>query len=300
MASSPSVPARPPAPDSSRRLWSVTTAARPLGLALAREKGTLLAWDDNHWLYLLNRKGERQGQRRCAGAVAAGCCADEGSAYAAVGGRGEVWWLAPDLMTRWERSVPAAGLAAALDPFGRCLAVADAGGNLSLFDRRGRQLSRVQTPRPLCHLAFVPEAPRLLGGADLGLLACFDPAGDCLWREGLVAHIGALAVTGDGSRIALACFSEGLRFYSLAGRKEGSFAPPEPCRLVALTYDGGRLLAGGLGNRLWLLTREGGMLETLTLDGPAAGLALAPLGEWAAVALADGRILGLDLRAAPG
>src|ERR1700756_1661001 len=62
MASSPPLPAPPPAPGPPRLLWSVTTAARPLGLALAREKGTLLAWDDHHWLYLLNRKGERQGR----------------------------------------------------------------------------------------------------------------------------------------------------------------------------------------------------------------------------------------------
>jgi hypothetical protein len=274
----------------------VTTAARPLGLALARERGVLLAWDDNQWVYLLNRKGERQGQRRCAGAVSAGGCADDGSAYAAAGGRGEVWWLAPDLMPRWERSVPGPALAVALDPFGQCLAVADARGHLSLFDRHGRQLARVQTPRPLCHLAFVPEAVRLLGCADLGLLACFDPAGRCLWREGLVAHIGALAVSGDGSRIALACFSEGLRIYSLSGRKEGGLAPPEPCRLAALTYDGARLLAGGMGNRLVLLDREGRTLDTLTLDGPAISLTLAALGEWAAVALADGRVLGVDLR----
>jgi hypothetical protein len=276
-------------------LWSVTTAGRPLGLAPAREKGTLLAWDDSHWLYLLNRKGERQGQRRCAGAVA-GCCADDGSAYAAAGGGGEVWWLAPDLMPRWERAVPAPALAVALDPFGRRLAVADAGGHLSLFDRRGRQLARVETPRPLRQLAFVPEAPRLVGCADLGLLACFDLAGRCLWREGLVAHVGALAVTGEGGRIALACFSEGLRFYSLAGHKEAGVAPPEPCRLVALSYDGSRLLVGGLGNRLLLLDRDGQTLESLTLDGPAAALALAALGEWAAVALADGQVLGLDLR----
>jgi hypothetical protein len=207
-----------------------------------------------------------------------------------------VWWLAPDLMPRWERSVPGPALAAALDPFGQCLAVADARGNLTLFDRDARQLARVQTPRPLCHLAFVPEVPRLLGCADLGLLACFDPSGRCLWREGLAAHIGALAVSGDGGRIALACFSEGLRFYGLTGRKEGGVAPPEPCRLAALTYDGARLLVGGLGNRLLLLDREARTLDAVTLDGPAVALALAALGEWGAVALADGRVLGLSLR----
>jgi hypothetical protein len=128
-------------------------------VALAREKGSLLAWDENNWLYLLNRRGERQTQVHGTAALTAACSADDGSAYAALGSRGEVWWLAPDLMPRWQRTVPFPPLAAALDPFGQYLAVSDARGHLHLFDRNGRPRCRVETPRPLYHLAFVPEAP---------------------------------------------------------------------------------------------------------------------------------------------
>src|SRR5205814_3288339 len=102
-----------------RLLWTQSLSARPRGLALAREKGWTLAWDETDWLYLLNQKGERQAQFHAPGALAAACCSDDGSAYVAVGGRGEIWWLAPDLMTRWERSLPAPALAAALDTFGQ-------------------------------------------------------------------------------------------------------------------------------------------------------------------------------------
>src|SRR5436853_547202 len=83
--------------------------------------------------------------------------------------------------------------------------VADARGTLRLFDRHGRTLWKTDNPRPFQHLAFVPEAPLLLGSADYGLIACFDQAGACVWRDGLVAHIGSLAVSGDGSQIVLAC-----------------------------------------------------------------------------------------------
>src|SRR5438552_17435935 len=98
-------PAPPPSPAAfpMRPLWSQPLAAPARGLALAREKGWVLAWDEAHWLYLLNQKGERQAQVHAPAALAAACCADDGSACAAVGGRGEVWWLAPGPTTPWER-----------------------------------------------------------------------------------------------------------------------------------------------------------------------------------------------------
>jgi hypothetical protein len=274
----------------------VDTSARPRGLALAREPGWLLAWDDNGWLYLVNRGGGLQGRMRPAGMVTAACCADDGSACAAVGSRGEVWWLAPDLMARWERTVPQQAVSCALDPFGQLLAVADARGGLHLFDRRGQPVCQAQAPRPLIHLAFVPEEPFLVGGADFGLVACFNPAGRCVWRDGLVAHLGALAVSCDGRQIVVACYSDGLRRYNLAGEKHGRLALAEPCRLAALSYDGGRTLVAGMGNRLLLLDGEGQTLTDPPLDHPPIALALSALADTAFVALPDARLMAFELR----
>src|SRR5205823_4738570 len=106
--------------------------------------------------------GERQAQMHARGKLVAAACADDGSAYVAVGAGGEIWWLAPDLHSRWERSVPHPATALAVDPFGQCLAVADAGSNVSLFDCRGRPVGRFQSPRSLHHLVFVPTVPFIL------------------------------------------------------------------------------------------------------------------------------------------
>jgi hypothetical protein len=266
-------------------------------LALARERGWVLTWDANHWIYLLNRTGGRQAQWRTPAKLITACCAEDGSAYAAVGGGGEVWWLAPDLMPRWQRTLPQPATAAALDPFGQYLAVADQGSQLHLFNPRGKTVFRIPSPRPLHYLAFVPAAPFLVGSADYGLVACFDPAGKLLWRDGLVANVGSLAVTGDGSQIILACFSEGLQCYSAQGQNQGRLPVPEPCRLAALTFDGQLMLAAGMGQQLHLLDSKGRVLGTHILDQPAAALALGPLGEYAVVALADGPVVGLDVRA---
>src|SRR5262249_21900597 len=94
------VPARP-AP---RSLWSVRLASAPRGMSLARETGSLLAWDESDSIYLVNRSGELQGRSRPPGGAVAACHADDGSACAAIGARGEVVWLKPDLTARWERT----------------------------------------------------------------------------------------------------------------------------------------------------------------------------------------------------
>jgi hypothetical protein len=278
-----------------RSLWSVPLQAGASGVALAREAGTVLAWDRTHWLYLLSPTGQRQAQRRFAGALKAACGADDGSAYAAVGAGGEVWWLAPDLMTRWETKLPQPALTAALDPFGQYLAVADAVGGLHLFDCLGRPAGQAESPRPLHYLSFVPAAPFLVGCADYGLAAAFDVTGKLLWRVGLVAHAGGLAVSGEGEQVVLACFTEGLLRYGPTGQPLSRLAVAEPCRLVSVTFAGRRFLVGGMGGQLLLLDEGGRTLATHSLEQPAAALALGALGHDAVVALADGPVVRLEI-----
>ncbi len=297
MTLSGSAPPPVAAPDLFPVLWSLPTGAPPCGVALARESGQLLAWDENHWLYLLNVRGARQAQARPLGALAAAGLADDGSAVAVAGPRGEVARLAPDLTPRWQGALRHPAVAVALDPFGRRLAVSDARGGLFLFDRNGRPLWQAQQPRPLHHLAFVPEAPFLLGAADFGLVVCLDvAAGRVVWRDGLPAHCGALAVSGDGEHGVLACFSDGLRRCTSAGGLKGHVTTREPCRLAALSFDGRRALVAGRANRLLLLDTGGRVLGIHLLERPAVALALAALGERAVVALTDGGVRALDLR----
>ncbi len=293
-------PAAEPTGTPMRPLWSQSLAAPVRGLALAREKGWLLAWDEAHWLYLLNQKGERQAQIRAPGALVTACCSDDGSAWVALGSKGEVWWLAPDLTTRWERSVVALPLTGTLDPFGQYLAVSDTRGHLQVFNRLGQTVGKIESPRPLHHLAFSPASTCLFGAADYGLVACFGLPDRWLWRDGLVAHVGAMAVAGDGNQVALACFSEGVLRYSGGGAKQGRLPASEACRLVSLSFDGRALLLGGLTGRVVLLDATGTVLATHLLDRPLVALALAPLGDTATVAQVDGPVVRLSLKANEG
>jgi hypothetical protein len=279
-----------------RLRWSHPLPAKPRGVALARERGQVLVWDVNHWVYLLNRGGASQAQWRAPGNLVAACAAEDGSAYAAAGDKGEVWWLAPDLTTRWGRGLSRPATAAALDPLGQYLAVADNRGRLYLFNQLGKFVFKVTCPRPLHHLAFVPGAPYLIGSSDFGLVVCIDAAGKQVWRDGLVAHVGSLSVNGDGTEIVLACFSEGLQGYNIAGQNQGRLSLAEPCRMAAISYDGRYILAAGLGSHLRLLSRQGQVLCNHILEKSAAALALGPRADLAVIALTEGPVIGLSLR----
>jgi len=264
---------------------------------LAREKGWLVAWDEKQ-LYVFNTAGKSQGQRRMPAAIGCGCWADDGSALAAVGSHGEVWWLAPDLTLRWERHLPGRAVTSAIDSFGQYLAVADDRCGLTIFDRHARMVCQMECPRPLRHLAFVPTAIYLVASAEFGLVGCLDCKGHWAWRDPLVLNVGSLAAAGTGEQIYLACFSEGLQRYTLTGSKMEAISTVEPWGLVSVSFDGRAILAGGLSQRLHLLDGAGKSLLTIPLDAPPTALVLGPLGDQAFVALSDGRLLGIDLTAA--
>jgi hypothetical protein len=279
-----------------RRLWSQTVSAPLRGLCLARERDGVLARDGQDGLILFNHAGIIQAQRPSPIPIAAICCADDGSAYAVGGSLSPgVCWLEPDLSPRWQRPLPQRATAIALEPLGQYVAAADASCTLHLFDRGGHSIWQATTPRPLSHLAFVPEKPMLVGAADFGLVVCFGSAGECLWRDGLVAHVGSLAVSGDGECILLACFSDGLYRYKSAGAPPQRIPLDTACPIAALSYSGDCLFTADRDNRVCLRGSDGSLRDQLRLESPPQALALGALGEYGIVGLTDGAILRLEL-----
>jgi hypothetical protein len=276
-------------------LWSLKASAAWKGLSLARERGWLLAWDAAR-LALFDHAGQQQALRQFPFPISAAAAADDGGSFAAAGAGGEVVLLAPDLSSRWERRLAQKVHAIALDPFGRFTAAADAGGAVQVYEASGEPAWRAESARPLQHLAFVPERPLLLGGADFGLVACYDGAGRCLWRDGLVAHLGSLAVDGPGTTVALACFNDGLQRYSVTASPPRRTPLSIPCRLAALSYDGDALLTVDLEGRAQLRRAGGEVRMAFELSGPVVAVALGALADHACFALADGMLLDLAIR----
>ena len=279
-----------------RQLWSIDLSAPPLGLSLAREPGTFLVWDGDKMLGRFDRRGRLVLRRAAPGTLVAAALSDDGQHVAAVGRRGQVWLFTAELDLLWERALPHRPVALALDHLGKGVAVADEAG-VHVFDATGRELWRASTPRPLVHLAFVPEAPVLVGCAEFGLVCAFDREGHCLWREGLAVNVGSLAVSGDGERIVLACYTEGLCVYSLSQPRQQRLPQAAPCRLAALGYLGEPILTTGEEHRLALRDGQGAPRKEWQLPGAALALGLAALGDWAVVVLAGGQVVGVEVEA---
>lgn len=273
------------------------TVSPPLrGLSLARERECVLTWDGQDGLSLFDRGGRTQARGSSPLPVAAASIAEDGSVCAIGSARTPaVCLLAPDLTPRWRHPLPRPVTALALQPLGHYLAVADADCTLRLLNRRGQQVWQAMTPRPLCHLAFVPEKPLLIGTADFGLVVCFNSAGECLWRDGLVAHIGSLAVSGDGECVQLACFGDGLYRYSAAGSRPRRLPLEAACHVAALSYSGEVLLTADRGPCVVRRDADGKLRDSFHADGPVVALALGAQGDYGVVGLADGSVLWMDM-----
>ena len=113
-------------------------------------------------------------------------------------------------------------------------------------------------------------------------------------------HLGSLTCSGNGQMVAVSCFSDGVRRYDGTGKPQPVLPTPEPCRFAAMTYSGKSILTAGVFGGVRGLDMDARILFEHRADQAVVGLGLMPLGERAVMALADGRVIGLDLGAAPG
>lgn len=278
-------------------LWSHKLSAAPTAMALAQEAGRVFAADRAGEVAVYDRRGKLLGQVRRPAPAQIVAAAEDGSAFAIADRSRDVTWLAPDLSPRWTKSLAAKPTALAVDTVGRFLAAADAGNRLHLFMPDGTLWTPpVESARPLRYLAFVPGAPLLLAAADFGLVAAFDfRTRQWAWHDSPVVHLGGLACDGAGEFIGVAAYSEGVRQYSAIGKPQSPVATPEPCRLLAVSFDGRKLLTAGLAESITGMTGDGQARFTQRFEHPIRSIALAALGDWAAVALEDGRVMGLKV-----
>ncbi len=280
-----------------RPLWSLTHNALIRGLAYLDESNWLLIWDDHHWVHLWNRDGVRQSTYASPSRLAGVAASVNGSVIVAATTDGMVSLLSSELRPRWQLPVARRIGAVAVDPAGLLIAVADAKNQVVLLDTSGQQLRKVETPRPIQSLSFVPLQPILLVAADLGFVGAIDlTTGAWLWRDTPVTHLGNLAVAGTGEPILLASFSEGVRSYQPTGK---ILPPPHPwpaSRWVACSYDASVLVTGGVEPVVTGFRGQQSPAFQHRLPQPITAIALNGLGEYLWVALQDQTLVALDLR----
>jgi hypothetical protein len=269
---------------------NLQTTSRLAGLAIAREANRLLAWDAGHRLYLWDLDGKLRHDHTVPVPIAAAGICDDGNRIVAASKNGQLWWFDGSLQLLFDHAVDFEPVAVALESFGNHLVVSNRDRHTHLFNANGQLEARVETPKALNFLTFIPSQTRFVGAADFGLIACFDARGESVWQHVIVSHIGSICVDGMGQAVWVACFTDGLRRFDPFGKERDVVRTQGSCRLSCCDFDGTMLLTGQEPSSLSLLKPDGKVLSSYTLSRHAAFLVMDALGERGAFASPDGQV----------
>ncbi len=157
----------------------------------------------------------------------------------------------------WNVSITGRILGLAIAPHGGHLAFSTDSGRTHIVTADRRELARIDTARPMDHLAFLSEEPALIAAAEFGSLASYDLSGNEIWSEKLMTNVGDLAVSGCGRRILLAAFNHGIQLYNRTGKQRGSFMVDGIPARVAGSTTRSRIAVLTLENRIYWLNFDG-------------------------------------------
>lgn len=284
--------------------WTVLTDAPLKGMALAREAGLILAWDEGDQLYLLDLKGQHRSVSRAPNHITAGAISDDGSLIALLGEGARLWLLGADLDLVAEKQGPAEACVVAIDPHGRYVAVGARSQAVQFFSRHGRPSGKFEPRQPLAFLQFVANRPILLGAAQQGLLAAYELSSgggsgrldvEELWEERLLSNVGRLAASGDGGMILASCFTHGVQRYDLRGHNEGAYHLGGTTAHAVPDFAGRVIGVATLESELVILGSGGNVRWRSGLTRPAIALETDPLGRYVLFGHATGEIVRLDL-----
>lgn len=275
--------------------WEFYTDSPLVGMALARETRTILAWDASHVVYLLDEAGSQIARWNSREPIARAAIAESGERLAVAMSTGRLQWFEGPFTPRESRKT-ATPVALAIDPHAR-FAVVSSHNKCLVSDCYGRRAASFESPRPIVHLRFPLAAPLVVAAAEGGWIGAFDLSGRLLWSYETGGKIGGLAVTPAGGAVLVAAHNHGLlRVRGDGSGTEGSYRLEHLPHRVDMTSSGGHLLTGSIDNTLTLLDRDGRVLWNELQEGPIIDVALDPLARCAWVGLQTGRIKRLELQ----
>jgi hypothetical protein len=286
--------------------WTMVTDSPLKGLLLAREAGTVLAWDEGNQLYLLNVQGESLSTTRVPNRILGAAISDEGSLIALLAEPEDsgLLLLSADFDVQVERAAPSEASFATIDPHGRYIAIGTRRSGLHFINRYGKAAGRLETLESLAHLVFVPGQPLAVGAAAFGMLVgiALEPSRqsgrldpEVLWNERLMSNVGRLALNGEGGMILASCYTLGIQRFDLRGRNEGSYHLGGTVSHAVPDFPGRTLAAATLEGDLVVMNSAGNVRWRTTLPRPVIALEIDPLGRYLIYGHATGEIVRLDL-----
>ncbi len=285
--------------------WSVLTDAPLKGMTLAREAGSVFAWDEANQLYRIDARGQFQSVAKAPGKILHGSVSDDGSLVAFVGEGSRLWLLDGDFELIHDRAVIAEPLSLAIDPHGRYVAVGSKMNVVQFYSRHAKLAGKFATRQPLSSLVFIPDQPFLVGIGAYGSIAGIQLSergsngsldGEIVWYEALMSSTGRLATTGDGQMILISCFTHGIQRYDLEGRSEGAYHLGGSAGHAVPDFAGRTIAVTTLEGELAILSGAGNVRWRTTLNRPAMALETDALGRYLVYGQSTGEIVRVDFQ----
>ena len=275
------------------------------GMALAREAGSVFAWDEADQLYRVDSLGQFQSVARAPGKILHGAVSDDGSLVAMVGEGARLWLLDGDFELVHDRSSIADPLSIAVDPHGRYVAVSSRMNVVQFYSRHAKLSGKFETRQPLSSMIFVPDRLFMIGTGAYGSLvgialiargAAGALDGAIVWNEALMSSVGRLATTGDGQMILISCFTHGVQRYDIEGKSEGAYHLGGSAGHAVPDFAGRSIAVSTLEGELAILSGAGNVKWRTTLNRPAIALETDALGRYVIYGQATGEVVRLDLQ----
>lgn len=285
--------------------WTVVTDAPLKGMRLAREAGSVFAWDEADQLYRVDSRGQFQSVARAPGKILFGDVSDDGSLVALVGEGSRLWLLDGDFELIHERPVISDPLSVATDPYGRYIAVGSKMNVVQFYSRHAKLAGKFATRQPLSSLVFVPDRHFMIGIGAYGSIVgiALVPRGSngtldgaIVWNEALMSGVGRLSTTGDGQMILIACFTHGIQRFDIEGRAEGAYHLGGSAAQAVPDFAGRSIAVSTLEGELAILSGAGNVKWRTRLNRPAMALETDALGRYVVYGQATGEIVRLDLQ----
>lgn len=192
----------------------------------------------------------------------------------------------------WDVEITGRITGLAVAPYGSHIAFATDSERLHIVTVDRREVVKIETRRPVQHLAFLAEKPELLAAGEFGQLGRLALSGTEIWMQQLVNNVGDLSLSEGAGRFFMAAFNHGVQVYDLGGDQLGTFAVDGIPSHVSASAIRSRISVLTLEHRIYWMNFEGEIQWAADMShDPPLRILTGPLGDRLFIAAQSGRLL---------
>ena len=263
-----------------------------VGIDLAHESRELLVGTRRGHLTLMNQSGDRLVENLNYPGLSRVVIAHSGDLGAAIVDERRLICFDRTLRPLWDAAITGRITGLAVSPHGSHIAFSTDASRLHIVSADRKEIAKIETRRPMDHLAFFAEQPELLAAAEFGQLCRYTLKGKEVWSEQLLNNLGDMSLAEGAKRVFLAAFNHGVQVYNRSGEQLGAFAIDGIPSRVSAAANKSRVAVLTLENRIYWLNFDGEIQWAADVSqDPPQYICTGPLGDRLYIATQSGCVI---------